>query len=87
MAAGKPFSFPGNSCCLQQESHSKILYAHSSTTLNYNVTDFHWGGEMHRIQPERKEHLLDLVGDKEVNIKNPLFGLLNNWHLSGIFCT
>lgn len=52
VATEKPFSFPGNSCCLQQESHSnnatfqkKIQLVHSSIALNYNTTDFCWESE------------------------------------------
>lgn len=52
-----------------QHLREKNQLVHSSTALNYNAADFHWRGEMYRIQRERKEHLLDLVGDKEVNIK------------------
>lgn len=41
---------------------------HSVTALNYKASDFHWG-EPSRIQQEKKEHLLDIVRDKEVKIK------------------
>ena len=50
-------------------SGEKISLFIQALHFNYNAADFHWGGEMYRIQRERKEHLLDLVGDKEVIIK------------------
>lgn len=35
---------------------------HSSTALNYKATDFHWGGEMYRIQLEKRNTCWIMLG-------------------------
>lgn len=53
-----------------QHFRGKNQLVHSSTTLNYNATDFHSGGEMYGIPLAKKEHLLGFVGDNEVKIES-----------------
>lgn len=63
VAAEKPFSLSAllgtlaidNKSHIQSMQHfwNKIQSVHSSTTLNYKATDFHWEGEMYIIQLEK----------------------------------